>query len=32
MLVMQDLHLSEKLQLEMLIWQDIMEVVNEAIQ
>ena len=29
---MQDLHLSEKLQLEMLIWQDIMEVVNEAIQ
>lgn len=29
---MQHLHWSEKLQLEMLIWQDIMEVVSEAIQ
>ena len=29
---MQDLHLSEKLWLEMWIWQDITEVVAEAIQ
>ena len=32
MLVMQHLHWSEKLQLEMLTWQDILEVVSEAIQ
>lgn len=32
MLVKQHLHYSEKLQLEMLIWQDIMEVVSEDIQ